>query len=226
MSRPRFNRKSDINEPTICHTVKQMSLSLEQTQIFLDDFIAKCDNLQNINPTGESIIGGITGSSYFGPSGPTVSQLKRLQRSLRGLPPLLVASQPFGSKPAGTISTPKVNTKIVFDDVPKSNSKGDADDEDNEFPAYGDDDDDDDDDALPAYSKDDNEEDNTKDADVSLVSKTIDSLAEESDKKRKFDEVASEADTSSTKIDKEERKRLKKERRRAEKEAKKTKVDQ
>ncbi|KAH3660525.1 hypothetical protein OGAPHI_007111 [Ogataea philodendri] len=110
---------SAVNSPVVSKVYNTEYLGHEETQGFLDEFIGQCDELET----------AALDKKYHGPDSTTVSQLKRLQRELRGLPPLLIEGQtkekPDAAKktvfdqPDQSI-TPK---KIVFDDESGSAKK-------------------------------------------------------------------------------------------------------
>lgn len=112
--------KDDVTQPTFFKIVQ--SQTFKQDEFVLQNL----DNFINNHPSNTLHSGNPELSSAdisYGGINPTVlSQLNRLQRSLRGLPPLFEDE----SVPANTVSnsaefntiesTEKVNTKIVFED--------------------------------------------------------------------------------------------------------------
>ncbi|KAG7724428.1 hypothetical protein KL948_005271 [Ogataea haglerorum] len=91
---------SAVNSPVVASVHATASLSSEETQQLLDQFISECDRLEAT----------ALDKSYHGPDSTTLSQLKRLQRELRGLPPLLLEGQ-------AKEKSEKVPKKTVFEDV-------------------------------------------------------------------------------------------------------------
>lgn len=112
--------KDDVTQPTLFKVI--------QSQSFKEDEYAlpSLDNFINSHPSNALHSGNTevsTASLTYGGINPTVlSQLNRLQRSLRGLPPLfedesIPANGNTNSSDFNTMeSAEKVNTKIVFDD--------------------------------------------------------------------------------------------------------------
>ena len=112
--------KDDTSNPTL--------FKITQSQTFLDDetVLSHVDEFINSHPlnpisanTGD--LASVSSSTYTGINPTVLSQLNRLQRNLRGLPPLFDDENmvPTSSKPEAELSepqtSPKVNKKIVFD---------------------------------------------------------------------------------------------------------------
>lgn len=113
--------KDDTNNPTL--------FKITQSQTFLEDetVLSHVDEFINNHPlnsitanTGD--LASVSSSTYTGINPTVLSQLNRLQRNLKGLPPLFDDENPIAttSKPQAELSEvqvgPKVNKKIVFDE--------------------------------------------------------------------------------------------------------------
>lgn len=103
----------DVQHPTTIHAVKAKSLDKEHVQKYLDDFLDEYDRI--LTTTSVSSEGSTGLNAYVGPRTTTISQLKRLQRELRGLPPVILEEDNTSAVVRGSSSTPK-NKKIIFDD--------------------------------------------------------------------------------------------------------------
>lgn len=102
----------DVQHPTTIHAVKAKSLDKEHVQKYLDDFLDDYDRI--LTTSAVSSEGSMGLNTYVGPKTTTISQLKRLQRELRGLPPVILEEEE-ANPVVSSISVPK-NKKIVFDD--------------------------------------------------------------------------------------------------------------
>ncbi|CDK28416.1 unnamed protein product [Kuraishia capsulata CBS 1993] len=119
--RTRAPRKSTLNTPVVAHVAAIRVIEDDQAQVILSNFIDQCEKLEEESLSTTLNSEGGSRTTYSGPPSEKVSHLKRLQRELRGLPPLLVESA--GSRPAkakkafseGISGTP-ANKKIKFDD--------------------------------------------------------------------------------------------------------------
>ncbi|VEU22137.1 DEKNAAC103138 [Brettanomyces naardenensis] len=100
----RRKAQSDLTHPTTIHAIKSKTLEKEQVEKYVDGFLKEYEDIVNSTsgPNSSSDVG------YYGPRATKISQLKRLQRELRGLPPLIMDEEPG--------SEVKQNKKIVFDD--------------------------------------------------------------------------------------------------------------
>lgn len=203
----RRTQKSAINTPVASHVVAEKSLNKEPAQIILDTFIENCESISNssLNLSALQTNNVIVSKSapYAGPNSTTLSQLKRLQRELRGLPPLLVEGYSTGTRPSTEGST-AVNKKTVFDEEPKQNKKITFDDE-------------------PKQNKKITFEDEPK-AEVKVI-ETKEEEDEEESKPTQVAEIKEESKEEKSTIDKEERKRLKKERKKEEKKRRKLELE-
>lgn len=105
---------SAVNTPVTVHVRASKALSKEDTERFLSKFIENEETRANQNLLNNSGNVNVTGAS--------VSQLKRIQRDLRGLPPLesTTTTSTTGTTSSSTIkskSAPKTHMK--FDDEPQ-----------------------------------------------------------------------------------------------------------
>lgn len=109
--------KDDTSNPTL--------FKVTQSQTFLEDetILSHVDEFINTHPlnsaaTNTGDLTSLPASNYTGINPTVLSQLNRLQRNLRGLPPLF-DDENTPSVPAQTQSeaqtSPKANKKIVFD---------------------------------------------------------------------------------------------------------------
>ena len=106
--------KDDTTNPTLFKVMESQTFLQDETVLSgLGEFINK--HPLNSLQSGSSEIA--TGSSTYSGINPTVlSQLNRLQRSLRGLPPLFDDETVPPSQQTATDSQPTENKKIVFDE--------------------------------------------------------------------------------------------------------------
>lgn len=114
--------QNDVVRPTTIHAVKGKTLTKDEAAKYLDKFLDEYDQF----------LAAATDSKYEGPKVTVVSQLKRMQREFRGLPPLVPEvneDEGFGRKtdfsdvPMGkkTVFEEPSGQKTVFDDeVPKN----------------------------------------------------------------------------------------------------------
>lgn len=115
--RPRRNIPSAVNTPTAVRVEASQAIDKSEAETILSDFISVSEAIAGSLPSSldsSKITFSNTGLSSSTGSSAILSQLKRVQRDLRGLPPLLsevVASTPGTIAPAETI-----NKKIKFDD--------------------------------------------------------------------------------------------------------------
>ncbi|CCH46490.1 Prolyl-tRNA synthetase [Wickerhamomyces ciferrii] len=103
---------SVVNTPVTVHLLGSKALDKEETERFLTKFIDGEETRSNAKLLNSS---GATAST----AGASVSQLKRIQRDLRGLPPLEAVNTTTTSN--NTIAPPKGKAtpkKITFDDEP------------------------------------------------------------------------------------------------------------
>lgn len=116
----------DVYHPTTIHMLKAKSLDKDHVLNYLTKFLDDYDKtLTTAAVTGEKTE---VDESYVGPNPTTISQLKRLQRELKGLPPVMLEEAPLNQD---KVEKPK-NKKIVFGDEPAKK----ADDEDQDVPKY------------------------------------------------------------------------------------------
>lgn len=115
--RPRRNIPSAVNTPTAVRVEASKAIDKSEAETILSDFISVSEAIAGSLPSSldsSKITFSNTGLSSSTGSSAILSQLKRVQRDLRGLPPLLsevVASTPGTIAPAET-----VNKKTKFDD--------------------------------------------------------------------------------------------------------------
>lgn len=107
--------KDDTTNPTLFKVLHSQTFLQDETVLsHIDGFI----NNNSANSTQLLTPEAITANSNYSGINPTVlSQLNRLQRSLRGLPPLFEdEAVPSSGSVQADNKEEKVNTKIVFDD--------------------------------------------------------------------------------------------------------------
>ncbi|QPG74607.1 hypothetical protein FOA43_001939 [Brettanomyces nanus] len=111
-----YNRgaaQCDVNRPSTIHTVKSKSLEKQKVMNYVDGFLDAYDNI--ISSCAVSGDSKQTVNGYLGPKSIKISQLKRLQRELRGLPPVIMDEQTINNSVESVPSVRK-NKKIIFDD--------------------------------------------------------------------------------------------------------------
>mmetsp|Transcript_2933 Transcript_2933/g.3262 ORF Transcript_2933/g.3262 Transcript_2933/m.3262 type:complete len:216 (+) Transcript_2933:40-687(+) len=115
--RPKRSIPSAVNTPTAVHVEASQAINKSEAEIILTDFISVSEAIAGSLPSSldsSQITFSNTGLSSGSGSSAILSQLKRVQRDLRGLPPLL--SEVVGST-SGTIAAAEItNKKIKFDD--------------------------------------------------------------------------------------------------------------
>lgn len=115
--RPRRNIPSAVNTPTAVRVEASLAIDKSEAETILSDFISVSEAIAGSLPSSldsSKITFSNTGLSSSTGSSAILSQLKRVQRDLRGLPPLL--SEVVAST-QGTIAPEEtVNKKIKFDD--------------------------------------------------------------------------------------------------------------
>lgn len=126
--RPRRANPSAINTPTEIHVKSSSTITKEDAESVLSEFISTSEAIANTFPTEGSVSGNSefnsTGLSNSSDNKVILGQLKRVQRDLRGLPPLaaeLVVPQ-AEQKKFGFDEEPK-NKKIKFDDSDDENEQ-------------------------------------------------------------------------------------------------------
>lgn len=113
--RPKRSIPSAVNTPTAVRIKTSQTINKEEAEAILTDFISVSETIVGSLPN--SLESGDVTSSNTGLSNGTgssaiLSQLKRVQRDLRGLPPLL---SEVSSAPASISATEGQNKKIKFD---------------------------------------------------------------------------------------------------------------
>lgn len=118
--RPRRTFQSAVNAPVVAHVTGVKSIEKSRAEAILSKFISTSEAISTTIPGGdESVAFSNTGMSNNAGSNPVMGQLKRVQRNLRGLPPLLAElTETTGkmTKFEDESEQPK-NKKIKFDDL-------------------------------------------------------------------------------------------------------------
>lgn len=111
---PRRAIPSALNTPTEVRVIGGKSVSAEEAERYLTTFI---DASELITSGVENSNANSIGLSDAPGNGPILAQLRRIQRDLRGLPPL-AAELPSGNKRSLDDSepAPPMNKKIKFED--------------------------------------------------------------------------------------------------------------
>ncbi|CAK9435292.1 uncharacterized protein LODBEIA_P57430 [Lodderomyces beijingensis] len=104
---------STLNSPTTVHIDATVSLSDSKAEALVSQFITVSEH--NNNPITQQEQNQSTGFAADKESSAKLSQLKRIQRSLRGLPPLL-SDKMATSSSAAEIEDGAKKKKIVFDE--------------------------------------------------------------------------------------------------------------
>ena len=105
--RPRRAVPSAVNTPTEIHVKSTTGIKNSDAEIILSEFITSSEAIANAFPTSNVLEESEnTGLSNATGNNAVLSQLKRVQRDLRGLPP--IAAEPV---------QPSQNKKIKFDDI-------------------------------------------------------------------------------------------------------------
>lgn len=105
--RPRRAVPSAVNTPTEIHVKSTTGIKNSDAEIILSEFITSSEAVANAFPTSNVLEESEnTGLSNATGNNAVLSQLKRVQRDLRGLPP--IAAEPL---------QPSQNKKIKFDDI-------------------------------------------------------------------------------------------------------------
>lgn len=105
--RPKRGAPSAVNTPTVVHVSQTAAISKDEAERLLSDFITASENTAAGAPDA---VFAKTGLSDDLGSGAILGQLKRVQRDLRGLPPLLAE---LLMEPVAEVTE---NKKIKFDD--------------------------------------------------------------------------------------------------------------
>ena len=105
--RPRRAVPSAVNTPTEIHVKSTTGIKNSDAEVILSEFITSSEAIANAFPTSNVLEESEnTGLSNATGNNAVLSQLKRVQRDLRGLPP--IAAEPV---------QPSQNKKIKFDDI-------------------------------------------------------------------------------------------------------------
>lgn len=112
--RPRRVVQSAVNTPTTVHVNSSSIITKSEAESILSEFISTSESIATTIPgaSNDEVTFSTTGLSNNTGSNAILSQLKRVQRDLRGLPPLLAD---FGTEAKRADEEP-VNKKIKFDD--------------------------------------------------------------------------------------------------------------
>lgn len=112
LSRPRRVLPNALNTPTCVHIKKVEPVQNVSAEEFLSNFIQVSENIVAGDELEQR-----TGLLNLSSNNAVLLQLRRIQRNLRGLPPLADAL-PFGVAPKRTIESEETtqNKKIKFDD--------------------------------------------------------------------------------------------------------------
>ncbi|CAI5760007.1 unnamed protein product [Candida verbasci] len=104
---------NSLNTPTAVRVDQELNIDENDAEILLNEFIQASE----VNVTGKSDQINSAGLSINNvDSSAILSQLKRIQRSLRGLPPLITEQQQPISRSDTTTTEKPMNKKIKFDD--------------------------------------------------------------------------------------------------------------
>lgn len=124
--RARFVEASAVNAPVVAHIKGVKSITLGRAEAILAKFISTSETLTSGMSATDSVAFAVTGMSTKSGKNPVLGQLRRLQRDLRGLPPLL-ADLDFGAVGKREAEKPAAQNKRI---------KFDSDDEAANMPAY------------------------------------------------------------------------------------------
>ncbi|RKP30982.1 hypothetical protein METBISCDRAFT_26921 [Metschnikowia bicuspidata] len=113
--RARFVEASAVNAPVVAHIKGVKSITLGRAEAILAKFISTTETLTSGMSATDSAAFAVTGMSTTSGKNPVLGQLRRLQRDLRGLPPLL-ADLEFGAPDKRPAEKPAAqNKRIKFD---------------------------------------------------------------------------------------------------------------
>lgn len=115
--RPKRSITSAVNTPTAVRVELSQVINKEEAETILSDFISVSEAIAGSLPSpleSNQVTFSNTGLSRSTGNSAILSQLKRVQRDLRGLPPLL--SEAATSTPGTITTTENQNKKIKFDD--------------------------------------------------------------------------------------------------------------
>lgn len=114
--RPRRNAQNAVNAPVVAHVKGMNAISKSRAEAILTKFISTSESIAATVPgSTDEITFTNTGMSNMAGSNPVLGQLKRVQRDLRGLPPLL-AELETGKHGLEENSEQRQNKKIKFDE--------------------------------------------------------------------------------------------------------------
>lgn len=121
-TRPRKAAPSAVNVPTAVHISSSSILTKSEAESILSEFISTSESITATIPgsSDDDVSFSTTGLSNSSGSNAIIAQLKRVQRDLRGLPPLLAELGIATIDSSNTYDQNKgeqpVNKKIKFDD--------------------------------------------------------------------------------------------------------------
>lgn len=115
--RARFVESNAVNAPVVAHVKGIKPIDQARAEAILTKFINTTESISTgaIAPT-EAAAFANTGMSTSAGKNPVLGQLRRVQRDLRGLPPLLADLEFNSNKRPSETSEPAQNKKIKFDD--------------------------------------------------------------------------------------------------------------
>lgn len=103
MLKPKRAIPSAINTPTAVHVLKQEQITQDEAEVLVSNFIGASED-----STGHNLI--------------ILSQLRRLQRDLRGLPPLLEMERPRVGSVDGSANVDSLNESPIKDETVEEES--------------------------------------------------------------------------------------------------------
>lgn len=118
--RPKRVAQSAVNTPTAVHVNSSSIIPKSEAESILSEFIATSESIATTIPgaSNDEVTFSTTGLSNSTGINAILSQLRRVQRDLRGLPPLLAD---FGE--AKKLEEAPTNKKIKFDDDDEVNEE-------------------------------------------------------------------------------------------------------
>ncbi|KAK6462918.1 RNA polymerase I subunit RPA14-domain-containing protein [Scheffersomyces coipomensis] len=125
--RPRRVVSSTVNTPTAIHISSVKSIDNSEAERLLTEFITASEVSITTLPgsAADANIDSTSGISNSAGGNVIISQLSRVQRDLRGLPPLAVESfpKPTENSTLNSSDKPALNKKIKFSDSEESEDK-------------------------------------------------------------------------------------------------------
>ena len=145
---------SAINTPTSIRLLKINNLGASEAEKALSEFIDASELNISGKATTDFNTTGLAGNSE---SPAVLSQLKRIQRSLRGLPPV-ISEQQSENKRSADEETDRPNKKIKFDESEDNTEEVKEEEDDEEQPKYEEEEEEDDDDEEEKVPEEEEEE--------------------------------------------------------------------